>query len=323
MLTLLEELGHMGLGSRLRALSEALLDEVRRYYEAQELPFEPRWFPLIQLMRRSEALTVAAAAKQLGLSHTAVHAIVRELSEAGLVTSEAHPQDRRAKVLLFTDAGAQLVRRAEPGWLALQTALDAALADSGVLEALAAVETVLAQDGITRALEASLARDSVLERLRLVDFDPLEAAHREAFITFNREWLEHYFHVEPQDEAMFADPYATVIAPGGHIVLAQLGAHVVGAGALIRRPEGHLELARLAVARVYQGKGIGKRLTQHLLAQARSLGAARIYLVTSTLLPQAVPLYRKLGFVVSDCALHTSYARANLTMELDLDPAGG
>ena len=309
----------MGLGSRLRAASEALLDAVREFYVAHGLPFEPRWFPLVQLLRQlDEAPSAATAAKRLGVSHTAVQRIAREMTHAGLITLEAHSSDRRAKVLRFTDAGHQLAQRAEPAWFALRLALDTRLRSTGVLEALAALEGITNTGGVRDAVSKVLSRDYVKELLRIVPFNPLDQAHRDAFVALNREWLEHYFAVEPQDQVLFKDPYSAVVGKGGRIIIATVGTRAVGTAALVPHDDGIFELGRLAVARVYQNKGIGTLLTDTLLNEARSMGLKNVYLVTNTVLPYAVPLYRKLGFVESKRALHLAYERANLTMQIAL-----
>jgi hypothetical protein len=40
---------------------------------------------------------------------------------------------------------------------------------------------------------------------------------KDYFEYLNRLWLEEFFEVEPADEAVFRDPYSSIIQPGGEI----------------------------------------------------------------------------------------------------------
>lgn len=73
-------------------------------------------------------------------------------------------------------------------------------------------------------------------------------------------------------------------------------------------------MAKMAVSHIFQGKGIGTRLAEMSLDQARYMGLKHLYLVSSTRLPHAVPTYRKLGFIDTDLALHELYARSDITL---------
>lgn len=48
----------------------------------------------------------------------------------------------------------------------------------------------------------------------------------------------------------------------------------------------------------FQGKGLGKALTQHMLNVARAKGLKKVYLKTATENQVALNVYRKLGFVI-------------------------
>ncbi|AXK39662.1 ribosomal protein S18-alanine N-acetyltransferase [Crenobacter cavernae] len=57
------------------------------------------------------------------------------------------------------------------------------------------------------------------------------------------------------------------------------------------------ELLNIAVARLYQGRGLGRRLLQSVLADARAAGARRLFLEVREGNAPARALYRSLGFV--------------------------
>ncbi len=317
----LQDIGILALGTRLRVLSEQMMATVKAFYDEHGFDFEPRWFPLVQLVQRQPGLHVAALAAEIGVSHTAVHALAKPLAEAGLIVLTPAPDDARARQVRLTRDGEVLFDRMKPAWAALERALHTALPAGGVAEVLAMLDRldqVVADVAIPRGLREALSRDTVANALQIRPYDPENPAHKRAFAALNIEWLQRYFSVEDVDWQMFDDPVATIIAPGGEIVMAEIDGVVVGCGALIKRSDEIFELAKMAVSAVYQGKGIGAKLVEVLVASAKARGLAKLYLVSSVKLPQAVPLYRKLGFVDTDLPLHQVYKRSDISLELDL-----
>ena len=57
------------------------------------------------LRRLEEPMATGTLAEQLGLDRSNVTSVVDRLEERGLVTRQAHPVDRRVKLLALTDAG--------------------------------------------------------------------------------------------------------------------------------------------------------------------------------------------------------------------------
>ncbi|HEX7918544.1 MAG TPA: GNAT family N-acetyltransferase [Gemmatimonadales bacterium] len=146
---------------------------------------------------------------------------------------------------------------------------------------------------------------------------PYESKYRSAFRELNEEWLNFYMEVEPEDERVLNDPEGTILAPGGVIVLAVDDGVPIGTGALINEGNGKYELAKMAVTEAYRGRGIGRRVAEHLIAVAKGMGAREVELVSARLLPAATPLYRKLGFREIPLG-DNPYARADIRMTLEL-----
>lgn len=169
-------------------------------------------------------------------------------------------------------------------------------------------------DGETRATEmAARARRS---KITIV---PYEAKYRDAFRTLNEEWLNFYHELEAEDVRVLSDPEGVILAKGGVILIALDGDRPIGTGALINEGGKRFELAKLAVTEAYRGRGIGKQLSQRLIAVAEACGAEEVELVSSSVLPTAQHLYRKLGF--RDVPLgHMIYARADIRMAKSLRP---
>ena len=97
-----------------------------------------------------------------------------------------------------------------------------------------------------------------------------------------------------QDE--LADLPGRYAPPQGRLVVVYDGDTAIGCGAFKPLGDGTVELKRMFVQPARQGKGVGRRLTEHLLSEARASGATAVRLETGTFMPAAQAVYRSLGF---------------------------
>ncbi len=143
------------------------------------------------------------------------------------------------------------------------------------------------------------------------------------FRRLNEEWITLYFAVEPREAALLADPQGTVLDRGGRIFLAAHNGQTVGSCALLAMAPGEFEVAKMAVTESARRTGIGRRLLEKAIAEARALGARRLYLETNQKLVPAIRLNESLGFrhLPPERIVPSPYARANVYMELSLAAA--
>jgi putative acetyltransferase len=140
------------------------------------------------------------------------------------------------------------------------------------------------------------------------------------FRRLNEEWIVRNFALEPKDEEALADPRGQFLDRGGRILIAILGAEKVGCCALRPLGSGEYEVAKMAVAESMRGLGIGRQLMERTIAEARAMGAHRLYLETNSKLTAAVRLYESTGFrhIPAERVVPSPFARANVYMELNL-----
>ncbi|MEP6572787.1 MAG: GNAT family N-acetyltransferase [Gemmatimonadota bacterium] len=153
-----------------------------------------------------------------------------------------------------------------------------------------------------------------------ITIEPFRPEHADAFAALNRAWLVEHELLEPADEKVLLDPWTHIIEPGGHLFIALNGSEVLGTSALIPHGEpGVFELAKLAVAPSAQGRGLGRRLVEVCLAEARREGASRVMLLSNSRLARAVALYEAMGFAHRPLPPVLPYHSADVCMELDLN----
>ena len=145
-----------------------------------------------------------------------------------------------------------------------------------------------------------------------------EARDADAFRSLNEAWIEKYFGIEEQDRLTLNHPVEKIIAPGGQIYMAFLDGEAVGCCALVMMDDGVYEIAKMAVKEDLRGKGVGRKVLEHTIAQARALGARKLYLETNSRLKNAIHLYEAVGFK-HIAPVPSPYVRADVFMELELE----
>jgi len=158
-------------------------------------------------------------------------------------------------------------------------------------------------------------KKSVDEKIEIV---PFEDRYAKAFKELNLEWLKNYELFEPADLKYLNKPRQVIIEQGGEILVAIANGIVVGTCAIIKETEHTAEFAKLAVAPVAQGKGIGRMLTKESINLAQNMGFKKLILVSNKKLTNAIQLYESLGFKHALVPEDTLYLTADVYMELKI-----
>ena len=151
--------------------------------------------------------------------------------------------------------------------------------------------------------------------VEIIDFRPELAG---AFKALNEAWITTLFALEPKDRLVLGDPQGQILDKGGRVLFAVEDGDVVGCCALMAMADGGFEVAKMAVADAYKGRGLGRALMAGCVERARAAGAPRLYLETNSSLGPALGLYRAFGFVEIIPESPSPYARADVIMELKL-----
>lgn len=314
---LLRDLGALALGSRLKRLSDRLMQDGIKVYRDSGLAFEPKWFPVYYYLSKVGPSAVTDVARGLGVSHPSVNQIAKEMIAADLVAAYKDTRDKRRRVLALTKLGKSQLPRLESVWRDIRAALQELL-DETQVDFLGYVET------IERALDTRDFHQRFLER-----FDPSSDAFeiltwhpslQTVFKTLNEAWILEYFELEEADRKMLDDPQGYIIDRGGEILFAQdrSTGEIVATCALIDRGNRTGELAKMTVVPALRGQGLGRLIARAVVVRAREMGFERLYLETNSRLAPALGLYRQLGFVRRPSPFASDYSRADVYMEMSL-----
>lgn len=154
---------------------------------------------------------------------------------------------------------------------------------------------------------------------------PFETRDSKAFANLNLAWIEEEFAVELSDREQLETPEASILATGGHIIVAEIAGEVCGCGAVLpahTQPipgKYYVEIVKMAAKKNLRGRGIGRAVLVRLIEEAEAMGADGIWLETSNKLAAAQHLYRSSGFrdLSGDEFWPTPYGRCNAQMIRD------
>lgn len=313
---ILENLGHLALGSRLKRLAERLQADALKVHEGAGLSTQPSHFPLLAALDRYGPLTVNDAVQALGVSQPAVTRCLLNLTNMDLVMTTASEKDRRQKTISLTEAGQTVVARMKRDVFPSVTRAATELCAGPPVDFL---------EHLTR-IERAMEHRSLLMRatneLKIIDYsDDLSPI----FYKINEQWVSDMFTMEATDEKVLSDPKTWIMDRGGDILFVSAGdLGIVGTCALMPVESGSFELTKMGVLESARGQKAGEFLLNAVIERAKSMSMDTLFLLTSKKCEAAIHLYEKLGFTHSSDIMQrygARYERCNVAMEYDLGVA--
>ncbi|WP_238474014.1 bifunctional helix-turn-helix transcriptional regulator/GNAT family N-acetyltransferase [Altericroceibacterium spongiae] len=287
---ILEDLGPVFLGSRLKRLAERLQAGAAEVLAEAELGVQPSHMPVLAALDR-ENMLIGQLAQAVGMSQPGVTRSVAQLVELGLAETQC-TEDQRRRLASLTPAGkAMMVRARALVWPRLDAAVKEICPISPDLfcEQIAAIEAKLAEKRL-----AEYGPHTHRPALQIRDYEESVAA---CFRDINLEWIDDMFVVEDADLEVLDHPQEAIIQPGGEILFVEspdLG--VIGTCALRKTGQGSFELTKMGVRSTARGLKAGEFLLQAAICRAGEIGAQELYLLTNSACQPAIHLYEKLGF---------------------------
>ena len=152
-----------------------------------------------------------------------------------------------------------------------------------------------------------------------VTVETFKESYGHSFKALNLEWIEEFFVVEEEDLKILSNPKSYVIDKGGEIFFALIAGKVIGTSAMVLVKPKVFELAKMAVSKNFQGKGVGRVLINASIEFAKEKAAAEVFLITNDKLKPALNLYKSSGFNLDLDYDDERYLRGNTKMVMKLD----
>ncbi|CAM1344526.1 bifunctional helix-turn-helix transcriptional regulator/GNAT family N-acetyltransferase [Tenacibaculum amylolyticum] len=310
----LQGIGEVGLGSRLKRLSEYMMKETQIVYDTLHFDFDPYLFPTLKVIIYKKQVTNTEINQSLKTSQPATTQVINKLDKKGLIVLKEHPSDKRKKVISLSKKGENLVERIQPLWESIELTIKefTRISSDSLIEHINVLEKKFSKQSFSEAIMEHYAINHKTQ-LEIIDF---KNEYASKFYDLNIEWLQTYFYVEPYDEEVLSNPDKYIIDKGGYIFFAKLNNEIVGTVALMPFDEdGGFELTKMAVSPEHRGHKIGQKLMTKCIEFAKEHSFSKLLLYSNTKLENAIYIYRKYGFVEVPIEEGAPYKRGNIKME--------
>lgn len=307
--------GELGLGSRMKRVSEYLMKETQLVYNHFKIDFDPYLFPIFKIITNKDGVTNTEIQHALKFTQPAITQALNKLNSKGLIIYKNDSLDKRKKIIFLSDKGKITLTKLQPLW----KSIDDVLKEYTLEESSSLIEHL---NILENKLNIKSFSDSIINKVKMevtqeLDIVFFSEEYAKLFYDLNIEWLDTFFYVEPYDEEVLSNPKRNILDKGGHIFFARLNKRVVGTVALMPiGNEGLFELTKMAVSPEHRGLKIGQQLMQHCIDYAKSLGLPKLIIYSSRKLENAIYIYRKYGFIEIPVEPNCHYKRSDIKMEL-------
>lgn len=314
-MNIFNESGALAIATRLQRLSDQFRKDGILIYQANQIEFEPKWFPVIYALHIKSSLSILELSEEIGYAHPSTISLLKELEKEGLIESFKDEKDERKRMVKLTAKATGLVEKMQPVWNKIRKAAEEITnTANNLLSAMDETEYQLRKEGFFDRYQR-LVQEETDSEIRIVNYS---AAYAKAFYELNYAWISETYEVEPEDEKVLSDPEKYYLNDGGAILIVLYRDEPVGTCALKWSGEGVVEMSKMTVSKKMRGKKIGDLLGNAIIKKAREIGAKKVILYSNKKGSAAgINLYRKLGFVEVPL-VGADYKRADIKMELDL-----
>jgi DNA-binding MarR family transcriptional regulator len=140
-MNVIDESGILAISTRLQRLADTLRKDGVLIYKANNIDFEPKWFPVIYTLYFKPVLSVVEIANEIGYTHPSTISLLKELEKEKLIRSKKDKADERKRLIQLTAKGQELVERMKPVWEIIKgAAAELTNTQNNLMKAIAEVE---------------------------------------------------------------------------------------------------------------------------------------------------------------------------------------
>ncbi|WP_103069885.1 MarR family winged helix-turn-helix transcriptional regulator [Aquimarina sediminis] len=112
----LQQYGELGLGSRLKRLSDVMMKEIQIVYTSLDIDFDPYLFPVFKVIIDLESTTTTDIQEALQYTQPAITQALNKLINKKLVTYKMDKTDKRKKLFRLSAKGKTIHQKMIPLW---------------------------------------------------------------------------------------------------------------------------------------------------------------------------------------------------------------
>lgn len=112
----LQEYAELGLGSRLKRLSEFVMKEIQLVYTTCDIDFDPYLFPIFKIIIDQGHTTTTDIQEKLLYTQPAITQALKKLMDKGLIAYKIDTSDKRKKLFQLTKKGNEAHQIMIPLW---------------------------------------------------------------------------------------------------------------------------------------------------------------------------------------------------------------
>ncbi len=310
----LKGIGEIGIGSRLKRLSEYMMKETQVVYDTLNIDFDPYLFPTFKIIIHKKEVTNTEINKSLKTSQPATTQAINKLEKKGLIVLSTHPEDKRKKIISLSEKGKALIDHIKPLWKSIEHTIKVytTITSDSLIEHINTLEKKFDKESFSNSIMNHYKMNNKTQ-LEIIDFKKFYSPY---FYDLNIEWLKTFFYVEPYDEEVLSKPEKYIVGKGGHIFFAKMNDEIVGTVALMPLNDSKtFELTKMAVSPTHRGHKIGQQLMKKCIDFAKENQFNKLLLYSNSILENAIYIYKKYGFVEIPLEKDSPYKRSDIKME--------
>ncbi len=112
----LQQFGELGLGSRLKRLSEFMMKEIQLVYTACDIDFDPHLFPIFKVIIDQKVATTTDIQEKLLYTQPAITQALKKLMDKKLISYKTDASDKRKKFFRLSKKGKEMHQKMIPLW---------------------------------------------------------------------------------------------------------------------------------------------------------------------------------------------------------------
>lgn len=313
--------GELIFGTRLKRISDKFLMDVAKVYKSLDINFEISWFPLFYLLKERGELSVTEIANELEITHSAISQLVTVLEKKKLIKFLDDENDRRKRLICFTQDGRTLLKTIIPVWGSIKRAMQALFTEGEnsayILLALDELEESMEK----KSFQARVRSDIKKGQFGDIEIIPFQSKFKRQFKDLILNWLIENYDNEVLDVDSINDPEKKI--KGGSVIILMARIKDECAGTIVARIKENSasEILYLVVAERWQRRQIGKKLLFEAIKQLEKRGIKNIHVEIDRRLTNALKLFKKMGFILNAVKTDKGLSkikRTSLLMELKL-----